>query len=88
MRDEEWQDLMGLVSEENGLEMACDVERENMRMRNGKDGERCEGTGGWPCTHGSCACKQETGMVIRKGGVRNSSQECEPGHFQSDPSDT
>ena len=38
---------MGLVSEENGLEMACGVERESLRMRNGKDGERCERSGGW-----------------------------------------
>ena len=79
---------MGLVSEENGLKMACGVERESMRMRNGNDGERCEGSGGRPCTHGSCACKQETGMGIRKGGVRNSSQEREPGHFRSDPGST
>ena len=27
---------MGLMSEENGFEMACGVERESMRVRNGK----------------------------------------------------
>ena len=32
-----------------------------------RDGEKCERSDGWPCTHGY-ACRYEMGVVIRKGG--------------------